>query len=189
MESTPSVPLERIGRAIHLIRGRKVILAAELAALCGVVTWRLNEQVKRNKNRFPDDFVFQLTPAEDQALTSQIARSNTKGRGGRRTLPFAFTEHGVIMAAMVLNSPRAVAMSTHIVRAFVRLREMLASNAALAQKLTELEHRLEGHDHAIRNLFETVRQLLSPPSPPKRPIGFHVQERHGGYMASSLRPK
>lgn len=186
MESTPTVPIERIERAIHLIRGHKVILAAELAALYGVVTWRLNEQVKRNRDRFPDDFVFQLTPAEDHALTSQIARSN-KGRGGRRTLPFAFTEHGVIMAAMVLNSPRAVAMSTHVVRAFVRLREMLASNVALAQKLTELERRLEGHDHAIHNLFETVRQLLSLPSPPRRQIGFHAQEGQGRYATSMPR--
>lgn len=154
-----------------------------MAALYGVVTWRLNEQVKRNKDRFPNDFVFQLTSEEDRALTSQFARSKT-GRGGRRTLPFAFTEHGAIMAAMVLKSPRAVDMSVQVVRAFVRLREMLASNAVLAHKLAELERRLEGHDHAIRNLFEAIRQLLASPQPKRRQIGFHVREARGRYTAS-----
>ena len=166
-------PEEKIERAIHLIRGQKVILASDLAVLYGVVTWRLNEQVKRNQDRFPSDFVFQLTREEDRTLTSQFARSKT-GRGGRRILPFAFTEHGAIMAAMVLNSPRAVEMSVQIVRAFARLREMLVSNAILAQKLVELERRMEGHDQAIHNLFETIRQLLNPPDPPRRRIGFHA---------------
>ncbi len=180
-----TVPVERIERSIHLIRGHKVILAADLAALYGVVTWRLNEQVKRNQNRFPDDFVFQLTSEEDRALTSHSARSNL-GRGGRRTLPFAFTEHGAIMAAMVLKSPRAVEMSVQVVRAFVRLREMLASNVALAHKLAELERKLEGHDHAIHNLFEAIRQLLAPPQPKRRrQIGFHVRELRGKYAVSS----
>lgn len=152
------------------------MLAADLAQLYGVVTWRLNEQVKRNKNRFPDDFVFQLTPEEDRVLNSQIARSKP-GRGGRRTLPSAFTEHGAIMAAMVLNSPRAVAMSVQVVRVFVRLREMLVSNKELAQKLSELERKLEGHDQAIHTLFEAIRQLLTPPEPKRRHIGFYTRER------------
>ena len=169
-----TVPIERIERSIHLVRGHRVILAADLAALYGVVTWRLNEQVKRNKNRFPEDFVFQLTPAEDKVLTSQFARSKM-GSGGRRALPFAFTEHGAIMAAMILKSPRAVEMSVQVVRTFVRLREMLASNVVLAHKLAELERKLEGHDHAIHNLFEAIRQLLAPVEPKRRQIGFHAQ--------------
>jgi len=118
------------------------MLGVDLAELYGVLTWRLNEQVKRNQERFPIDFVFQLTTEENDALTSQIARSKT-GRGGRRTLPYAFTEHGAIMAAMVLNSPRAVEMSVHVVRAFVRLREMIASNKELAKRLDELEKKYD----------------------------------------------
>jgi hypothetical protein len=174
------VPVERIERLIYLIRGQKVMLASDLAALYGVMTWRLNEQVKRNRHRFPPDFVFQLTTEEAESLTSQIARSNV-GRGGRRHLPYAFTEHGAIMAAMVLNSRRAVEMSVHVVRAFVRLREMLASNRELAQRLDELEHKFEGHDAAIGNLFEAIRQLLASPEPKRRKIGFHVKEATGRY--------
>jgi phage regulator Rha-like protein len=170
-EPAGTVPLEKIERSIHLVRGQKVILAADLAELYGVVTWRLHEQVKRNKDRFPADFMFQLTYQEVRCLTSQIARSKP-GRGGRRTLPYAFTEHGAIMVAMVLNSPRAVEMSVHVVRAFVRLREMLATHKELAKKLAELELRLEGHDQAIHNLFETIRQLINPPDSKPRRIGF-----------------
>jgi len=158
-----TVPTERIERLIFLIRGQRGIFGADLAALYGVVTWRLNEQVKRNKARFPEDFVFQLTAEEDSALTSQIARSNP-GRGGRRTLPYAFTEHGAIMAAMVLNSPLAVEMSVQVVRAFVRLRAILASNKRLAEKLAELERKVASHDGHIRSLFEAIRQLMSAPS-------------------------
>lgn len=169
-----AIPIERIEQLIYLVRGRKVILAADLAALYGVTTWRLNEQVKRNRNRFPDDFVFQLTPEEDKILTSQIARS--RFHGGKRVLSFAFTEHGAIMASMVLKSSRAVEMSVHIVRAFVRLRNMLTSNAALAHKLVELDRKLEGHDQAIRDLFEAIRQLVNPSQPTRRQIGFHVKD-------------
>ena len=169
-----TVPTERIERLIFLIRGQRVIFGADLAALYGVVTWRLNEQVKRNKARFPEDFVFQLTAEEDSALTSQIARSNP-GRGGRRTLPYAFTEHGAIMAAMVLNSPLAVEMSVQVVRAFVRLREILASNKRLAEKLAELERKVASHDGHIRSLFEAIRQLMSAPSSSERRIGFEVK--------------
>ena len=172
-EPVHAVPLEKIERSIHLVRGQKVILAADLAELYGVVTWRLHEQVKRNKDRFPADFMFQLTYQEVRALTSQFARSKP-GRGGRRTLPYAFTEHGAIMVAMVLNSPRAVEMSVHVVRAFVRLRELLATHKELAQKLAELELKLEGHDQAIHNLFETIRQLVNPPDPRPRRIGFRT---------------
>ncbi len=174
-----TVPTERIERLIFLIRGQRVILGADLAALYGIVTWRLNEQVKRNKARFPGDFVFQLTAEEDRALTSQFARSNP-GRGGRRTLPYAFTEHGAIMAAMVLNSPLAVEMSVQVVRAFVRLREILASNKMLAEKLAELEHKVASHDGHIRSLFEAIRQLMNTPSSPGRRIGFEVKSGEPG---------
>jgi hypothetical protein len=191
------VPVERIGRMIYLMRGQKVVLAADLAALYGVTTWRLNEQVKRNQHRFPPDFVFRLTRHESEALrcqfgtsnamsqnslTSQIARSKT-GRGGRRHLPYAFTEHGAIMAAMVLNSPRAIEMSVQVVRAFVRLRELLGSNRDLAAKFAELERKIESHDAAIRNLFEAIRQLLTPPQAPRKQIGFQVRERAAKYRA------
>jgi hypothetical protein len=179
-ETEAIVPIERIERLIYLVRGQKVILAADLAALYGVTTWRLNEQVKRNRDRFPADFVFQLTHEEAECLTSQIARSNA-GRGGRRHLPYAFTEHGSIMAAMVLNSPRAVQMSVHVVRAFVRLREMLATNAELARKLAELERKFESHDIAIHELFEAFKQLLTPPEPKRRQIGFCVRESQARY--------
>lgn len=179
-KSELDVTAETIERRIYLIRGHRVMLAADLAELYGVVTWRLNEQVKRNKNRFPDDFVFQLTPEEDKALTSQFARSKP-GRGGRRTLPYAFTEHGAIMAAMVLNSPRAVAMSVHVVRAFVRLREMLASNKELARKLAELERKVASHDGDIQNLFEAIRRLMAPTKSERRRIGFEVRERVARY--------
>jgi hypothetical protein len=191
------LPIERIERMIYLMRGQKVVLAADLAALYGVTTWRLNEQVKRNQHRFPPDFVFRLTSKESKALrcqfgtsntmsqnslTSQIARSKT-GRGGRRHLPYAFTEHGAIMAAMVLNSPRAIEMSVQVVRAFVRLREVLGSNRDLAHKFAELERKIESHDAAIRNLFEAIRQLLTPPKAPRKQIGFQVRERAAKYRA------
>ncbi len=182
-----AVPTERIERLIYLIRGQRVILGADLAVLYGVVTWRLHEQVKRNQARFPDDFVFQLTSEEDRALTSQIARSKP-GRGGRRTLPYAFTEHGAIMAAMVLNSPSAVAMSVQVVRAFVRLREMLGTNKALADKLAELERKVASHDEHIQSLFETIRQLMAPAQhKPRRSIGFRVEEGRSGYRRERLR--
>lgn len=181
VQPVQDVPLDWIERRIHLIRGQRVMLATDLAELYGVVTWRLDEQVKRNKDRFPEDFVFQLTPEEDKALTSQFARSKP-GRGGRRTLPYAFTERGAIMTA--LNSPRAVAMSVQVVRAFVRLREMLASNKELAQKLAELEGKLEGHDQAIHNLFEVIRKLLKPPELKRRKIGFYAKKRRARYRVS-----
>jgi hypothetical protein len=165
---------------IYLIRGQKVMLDSDLAEIYGVTTRRLNEQVGRNSDRFPPDFGFQLTTEEFAALMSQIATSK-KGRGGRRKLPWVFTEHGAIMLASVLNSPVAVEASVRVVRAFVRLREILASNRELAHKLAELERKFEGHDDAIRNLFEAIRQLLRPPEPKRRKIGFHVKETTGRY--------
>jgi hypothetical protein len=189
------VPVERIERLIYLVRGQKVMLDSDLAEIYGVTTKRLNEQVGRNADRFPPDFAFLLTRQEVANLKSQIATSSlevsTKSagvqrHGGRRKLPFVFTEHGAIMLASVLNSPVAVQASVRVVRAFVRLREMLASNRELAQKLAELEHKFEGHDDAIRNLFEAIRQLLSSPEPKRRKIGFHVKERTAKYRVRRI---
>jgi hypothetical protein len=174
------VPVERIERIIYLIRGQKVMLDSDLAEIYGVTTKRLNEQVGRNASRFPIDFAFQLTLQEVTDLRSQIATSKI-GRGGRRYQPWVFTEHGAIMLASVLNSPVAVEASVRVVRAFVRLREMLASNRELAQRLDELERKFEGHDTAIANLFEAIRQLLKQPEPKRRKIGFQVKETAARY--------
>ena len=139
MSDKALIPVERIERTILRLRGHNVMLDADLARLYGVTTKRFNEQVKRNVRRFPADFMFQLTQEEYADLKSQIATSSATGHGGRRHLPYVFTEHGAIMAANVLNSPRAVQMSIIVVRAFIRLRQMLLSNAELAKKLDALE--------------------------------------------------
>src|SRR5207247_4242122 len=132
--------------------------------------------VKRNRDRFPVDFLFQLTLDERDSLKSQIAMSNP-GRGGRCTLPFAFTEHGALMAATILNSPRAVAMSVYVIRAFVKMREELAANAAILKRLAEMDKTLIMHDVALREIFQKLRPLLQPPpEPPKPEIGFHIKE-------------
>jgi hypothetical protein len=165
-EQRSLIPLERVERVILLIRGQKVILDADLAALYGVTTKRFNEQVKRNRERFPEDFMFQLTKKEAEILRSQFAASSW---GGRRYLPFAFTEHGAIMAANVLSSPRAIQASVQVVRAFVRLRQILASHADLARKLAQLEKK---YDRQFKVVFEAIRRLMTPPEPKKRPIGF-----------------
>lgn len=166
--------------AIHLIRGQRVMLDSDLAAIYGVTTKRLNEQLKRNRPRFPDDFAFQLTFQEFTNLRSQSATS--KGRGGRRYLPWVFTEHGALMLANVLNSDVAIQASVRVVRAFVRLREMVAANAQLAAKLQELERRLDSHDEGIANLFAALKQLVEPSEPTKRrEIGFHVRENPARY--------
>jgi len=166
--------------AIHLIRGHRVMLDSDLAMIYGVTTKRLNEQLKRNRLRFPADFAFQLTVQEFRTLKSQIATSSS--HGGKRKLPWVFTEHGALMLASVLNSAIAVQASVRVVRAFVRLREMVAANAPLAAKLEELERRFDSHDEAIANLFATLKQLLEPPEAPKRrEIGFHVRETAARY--------
>ena len=170
---TQLVPVERIERLIHLARGEKVLLDADLAKLYGVETKALNRAVKRNLSRFPDDFMFPLTAEEAAALRCQIGTSKI-GRGGSRYLPYAFTEQGVAMLSSVLRSERAVQVNVAIMRAFVSLRRMLATNAALARKMAELERHLEGHDQAIRSLFDAIRELMVPPEKPKREIGFHA---------------
>ena len=176
----PNRKVDNVERAIYLIRGQRIMLDSDLAAIYGTRTMRLNEQFRRNRKRFPDDFAFVLTREEFARLISQIAISK-KGRGGRRKLPIAFTEHGAIMLASVLNSDVAVQASVRVVRAFVRLREMVSANAQLATKLAELERRLGSHDEAIVDLFATLKRLLEPEAKPKREIGFHVRERAARY--------
>jgi ORF6N domain len=172
--------IAQLESAIYLIRGQRVMFDSDLAAIYGVTTKRLNEQVRRNISRFPEDFAFQLTAEELTNLRSQIATSSF--HGGRRYRPWVFTEHGAIMLASVLNSDIAAQASVRVVRAFVRLREMVAANAQLASKLEELERRLDSHDEAIVDLFAALKQLLEPPEPPKRrEIGFHVREKAARY--------
>jgi hypothetical protein len=165
-------PVEHITRSILILRGQRVILDRELAAIYGATTKRLNEQVKRNRDRFPEDFMFQLTAEEAERSRSQIATLNS-GRGQNiKYRPYAFTEHGAIQVANVLNSPRAIAMGVYVVRAFVHLRDLLASNKALAQKLNDLEHKLRNHDEAIAAILSAIRELMNSPPPKRRGIGF-----------------
>lgn len=166
------LPLESL---IRTIRGQKVLLDSDLAAIYGVPTKRLNEQVKRNALRFPQDFCFQMELEEAVGLRSQIATS--KGRGGRTYLPYAFTEHGALMAANVLNSPEAVKMSVHVVRAFIKQRELLAGQAEILKKLAQMDAKLLKHDDALRVIWRELQPLLAPPPVPQREeIGFHVRE-------------
>ena len=171
------IPSERIERSILFIRGQKVLLDSDLASLYGVTTKRLNEQVKRNTGRFPVDFMFQWNAEEHDALRSQIATLKT-GRGQHRKYrPYVFTEHGAIMAANVLNSPRAIEMSVYVVRAFVRMREVLAAHKELATKLSALERRIDTQDETIVEILAAIRQLMAPPEPKKkRSIGFIIPD-------------
>lgn len=166
------VLVEKVERRILLIRGQKVMLDSELAGLYGVPTKVLNQAVKRHRKRFPSDFMFRLSPQEAKFLRSQIVTSN-KGRGGRRYAPLVFTEQGVAMLSSVLNSERAIQVNIAIMRAFVRLRRMLATHRQSAQELAEMERKIEGHDQQIRSIFDAIRHLMAPPEPPKRRIGFH----------------
>ena len=173
-EKIQQLRLEKIDELILLVRGQKVMLDTDLAEIYDVPLKRLNEQVRRNLKRFPEDFAFQLTRQEFANLKSQFATSSS--HGGRRKLPWVFTEHGAIMLASVLISAVAVDASVRVVRAFVRIREMLSANKELAKKFAELEQRLDGHDSALGNLFEAIRQLLTPTEEPKREMGFHIHE-------------
>jgi hypothetical protein len=173
MDSRIAVPAERIENCILLVRGHKVLLDADLAALYGVQTRLLNQAVKRNAERFPADFMFRLSRREFQDWRSQTVISNPRARMGLRRAPLAFTEHGALMAATVLNSPRAVEASLYVVRAFVRLREFLASHKDLARRLDAHERKLGSHDQAIAGLVNTIRDLMTPrQAPTRRPIGF-----------------
>jgi hypothetical protein len=177
------IPLERIERTILFLRGQKVMIDADLAVLFGIPTKALRQAVKRNPNRFPADFIFELTEGEKtEVVTNCDHLSKLKFSP---YLPYAFTEHGVLMLANVLNSTRAVEASVQIVRTFVRLREMLASHKDLARRLEEMEKK---YDQQFTVVFEAIKQLLAPPANPKRPIGF-VDEPKVKYAAHKIRPK
>ena len=167
---------------IHLVRGQRIMLDSDLAVIYGVTTAALNQALKRNRSRLPGDFAFQLSAEEHAALRSQIVISN-KSRGGRRYLPWVFTEHGAIMLATLLNSERAVEMSVFVVRAFVQMREVLLGNKQLAAKLAALEERVGGHDAVIADLITAIRKLLEVPAEekPKSEIGFHMREEAPPY--------
>jgi hypothetical protein len=169
------IPTERIENIILVIRGQKVILDKDLAQLYGVQTKALNRAFLRNRERFPEDFVFQLTEKEHENLRYQFGTSK---RGGRRYLPYAFTEQGVAMLSGVLRSKRAVQVNVEIMRAFVRLRRLLASNEHLAKKLDALENR---YDSQFKVVFDAIRKLMTPPEPNKRKIGFHISEKTAKY--------
>lgn len=185
MANTTSATVGNITSAIRTIRGQKVLLDSDLALIYGVQTKALNQAIKRNIKRFPPDFVFQLTSDESDSLRSQFVTLKS-GRGRhRKFLPYAFTEHGAIMAANVLNSPEAVRMSVFVVRAFVQMRDLLGSTKELAKQLASLEKkltaRLDGHESAIVEVLQRLMNILDPPppppepEPPKRRIGFHVE--------------
>ncbi|MEY2500864.1 MAG: hypothetical protein QOI07_1198 [Verrucomicrobiota bacterium] len=179
------VAVGRIAQSIHLLRGQKVMLDSDLAALYGVTTGNLNKAVTRNRDRFPSDFCFRLRREEAKRLIFQIGRSNS--RGGRRHLPYAFTEQGVAMLSSVLKSDRAVKVNIAIMRAFVKLREMLESNRKVAGKLAELEKHVGKHDQEIAAIVDAIRQLMAPPEKPRPEIGFHVREQPSRYRTRSRR--
>ena len=167
------IPVETIEKKILLIRGAKVMLDSDLAMLYGVETREIVQAVKRNIGRFPDDFMFQLAVEEFELLKSQSVISKPVGRGGRRYIPYAFTEQGVAMLSSVLNSERAIKVNIEIMRSFVSLRRMLSSNAELARKLAALEKK---YDIQFKAVFDAIRQLMAPPVKPKRRIGFHSEK-------------
>jgi hypothetical protein len=196
------VPALRIAQSIYWLRGQKVMLDFDLAALYGVATKVLNQAVKRNRERFPADFMFQLTAKETSNLRSQFVTSRpqvignqpiprnrsqfvtgSQKHGGERYLPYAFSEQGVAMLSSVLNSERAVKVNIAIMRAFVKLRETLETNRELARKFAELEKRVGKHDETIDAILDAIRQLMAPPEEPRREIGFHVREKASRYGA------
>jgi len=166
------IPIEIIERKIYLIRGHKVMMDSDLAELYEVPTRRLNEQVKRNITRFPADFMFQLTDKEADNLRSQIATSSSE-HGGRRYLPFVFSEQGVAMLSSVLNSERAVQVNIAIMRTFVKLRELMATHKDLARKLADMEKK---YDSQFKVVFDAIRSLMTPPKKPRKKIGFHRED-------------
>jgi hypothetical protein len=174
-----------VAQSIFLIRGQKVMLSQDLAALYGVAVKALNQAVKRHPRRFPSDFIFQLTSKEFDNLKSQFVTSSWGGL--RRSLPYAFTEEGVAMLSSVLNSERAVKVNISIMRAFVRLREALETNRELALKFSQLEKRVGKHDEEIAAILDAIRQLMTPPRKPPREIGFHMREKAARYRTRNLR--
>jgi hypothetical protein len=197
------VPAEQIALQIRHFRGEKVLLDFDLAKLYGVATKVLNQAVKRNRDRFPDDFMFQLTADEALVLRSQTVTSSLKGAEnqgvtknwsqfvttsrkyrGTKYRPYAFTEQGIAMLSSVLHSKRAVKVNIAIMRAFVKLRWVLETNRELARKFSELERRVDKHDEEIAAILEAIRQLMGPPEKPRREIGFHVRENAPRYRAT-----
>ena len=174
-KSKEIVQVGKIEQRILLIRGEKVVIDSDLAEFYGVPTKRLNEQVKRNRDRFPDDFIFQLTEEEKSEVVAKCDHlSKLKFSSSQ---PYAFTEHGTIMAASILNSPRAIEVSVYIVRAFIKLRETIAQHKELAQKISRIENRLANHDHQIISLVKAIKQLINTePVPKKRRIGFQIEK-------------
>lgn len=169
MASKKSIPV-----SIHTVRGQRVVLDSDLAALYGVSTMAFNQAVKRNLKRFPEDFSFVTSREKFLLLISQSVISKPEGRGGRRKPPRVFTEHGALMAASVLNSDRAIAMSVYVIRAFVEVREQLAANNAILKRLAEIDHTLLIHDASLRDIYKRLMPLLAPPPPaPRKQIGFH----------------
>jgi ORF6N domain. len=179
------IPIERIAQRIRHLRGEKVLFDSDLAQLYGVTTGNLNKAVNRNRHRFPSDFMFQLTAEEAKRLIFQFGIS--KRRGGRRHMPYAFTEQGVAMLSSVLNSERAVKVNIAIMRAFVNMRRMLETNRELARKFSELERRVGKHDEEIAAIIEAIRQLMAPAEKPRREIGFHVREKTPRYRVRKRR--
>ena len=172
------IPIQHVSQAIRFVREERVLLDF------GVTTGNLNKAVRRNRDRFPADFMFQLSATETKSLIFQSGIS--KGRGGRRHLPYAFTEQGVAMLSSVLNSERAVKVNIAIMRAFVKLRQMLETNRELARKFSELEKRVGKHDEEIDAILEAIRQLMAPPEKPRREIGFHVREKAPRYRTHTI---
>jgi hypothetical protein len=200
------IPTDRIAQSIYLVRGQKVMLDFDLAWLYGVATKVLNQAVKRNRNRFPEDFMFQLTAAELSNLKSQFVTSSQHAGGDRPAAgnwshfvtssrkhrgatyrPYAFTEQGVAMLSSVLRSERAVKVNITIMRAFVKLRETLESNREFARKFSELEKRVGKHDEEIAAIIDAIRRLMAPPVKPRREIGFHVREKAARYRTRNRR--
>jgi hypothetical protein len=179
MTKKPSTDLvlapDDIQRLVHIVRGQRVMLDFDLARLYGATTMRLNEQVSRNRDRFPEDFAYQLTQQEVANLMSQNAISSLR-HGGRRKLPWAFTEHGVAMLSSVLRSPTAVRVNIEIIRIFVRLRRLMATPGELVEQLTQLAETVRLHDGQIKAIAQVLNRLMEPPAKPTRPIGFHVNE-------------
>ena len=179
------IPIERIAQRIRHLRGEKVLFDSDLAQLYGVTTGNLNKAVNRNRHRFPSDFMFQLTAEEAKRLIFQFGIS--KSRGGRRHMPYAFTEQDVAMLSSVLNSERAVKVNIAIMRAFVRLRQTLETNRELARNFSGLERRVGKHDEEIAAIIEAIRQLMAPAEKPRREIGFHVREKMPRYRVRKRR--
>jgi len=170
-EETALVTIDIIERKIHLVREQKVMLDSDLAALYGVETKVFNQAVGRNLQRFPEDFRFQLTEEEFESLRSQIVTSK-KGRGGRRYLPYVFTEQGVAMLSSVLNSERAVQVNIGIMRAFVNMRKMFLTNEEVSRKFAEMENKLGKHDENFKKVFAAIRFMMNPPDKSDKEIGF-----------------